>query len=243
MCGLFLITGDTGAGKTTIFDGISYALYGQTSGRRRDGDMMRSQYAKDTEETYVEFTFKENGKIYSVRRNPNWMRRSKRKNKDGEYALTKVSAKVELTMPDGTLFAGKMKETDQKIVEIIGMDMNQFSQVSMISQGDFMKLLLASSKERKEIFSKIFPTQIYWRIQMQLKEQEKHLYGQLENIRRRCQTEIENVQCLPDSQYMEEWKQKGIFSDVDNTETMTLLQLIISEINTSKLSHHIKIYF
>ena len=150
--GLFLITGDTGAGKTTIFDGISYALYGQTSGRRREGDMMRSQYASDTDETYVEFTFSEMGKTYTIRRNPTWFRRSRRKNKAGEYALTKESAKVELTMPDGKVFPGKMKETEQKIVEIIGMDMNQFSQVSMISQGDFMKLLLASSKDRKEIF-------------------------------------------------------------------------------------------
>ena len=99
--GLFLITGDTGAGKTTIFDGITYALYGQTSGRRREGDMMRSQYATDTDETYVEFTFSELGKVYTVRRNPVWLRRSRRKNKDGEYALTKESARVELTMPDG----------------------------------------------------------------------------------------------------------------------------------------------
>lgn len=227
--GLFLITGDTGAGKTTIFDGISYALYGQTSGRRRDGEMMRSQYAKDTDETYVEFTFNEGGKIYTVRRNPNWMRRSKRKNKDGEYALTKVSAKVELIMPDGTMFPGKMKETDQKIIEIIGMDMNQFSQVSMISQGDFMKLLLASSKERKEIFSKIFPTQIYWRIQMQLKERENQLYGQLENIRNRCRNEIENVQCLNDSSYIDEWKETGVFSDIDNGDILELLEKIILE--------------
>ena len=227
--GLFLITGDTGAGKTTIFDGISYALYGQTSGRRRDGDMMRSQYAKDTEETYVEFTFEEGKKIYTIRRSPNWMRRSKRKNKEGEYALTKVSAKVELILPDGALYPGKMKETDQKIVEIIGMDMNQFSQVSMISQGDFMKLLLASSKERKEIFSKIFPTEIYWKIQMELKNQERQLFGRLENIRSRCRNEIENVQCIQDSIYVDEWQEKGGFSEIDNTDILTLLEKMNSE--------------
>ena len=227
--GLFLITGDTGAGKTTIFDGISYALYGQTSGRRREGDMMRSQYAKDTEETYVEFTFEEGKKIYTVRRSPNWMRRSKRKNKDGEYALTKVSAKVELTLPDGTLYPGKMKETDQKIVEIVGMDMNQFSQVSMISQGDFMKLLLASSKERKEIFSKIFPTEIYWKIQMELKNQERQLFGQLENIRNRCRNEIENVQCIPESLYADAWQEKGVFSEIDNEEVLELLEKMNQE--------------
>lgn len=222
--GLFLITGDTGAGKTTIFDGITYALYGQTSGRRREGDMMRSQYASDTDETYAAFTFSERGKVYTIRRNPAWLRRSRRKNKAGEYAMTKESAGVELTMPDGKVFPGKMKETDQKIIEIIGMDMNQFSQVSMISQGDFMKLLLASSKERKEIFSQIFPTKIYWQIQNSLAEQEKKLYGQLEDVRKVCQHEIENVQCLPESPYTEKWKEKGGFSDIDNRVLMELLE-------------------
>ena len=227
--GLFLITGDTGAGKTTIFDGITYALYGQTSGRRREGDMMRSQYASDTDETYVEFTFSELGKVYTVRRNPVWLRRSRRKNKDGEYALTKESARVELTMPDGKAFPGKMKETDQKIVEIIGMDMNQFSQVSMISQGDFMKLLLADSKERKKIFSQIFPTEIYWLLQNRLSEQEKQMSVGLENIRRDCQRDIENVQCLPDSSYKEAWKEKGAFSDVDNKPVLELLEAMEQE--------------
>ncbi len=227
--GLFLITGDTGAGKTTIFDGITYALYGQTSGRRREGDMMRSQYATDTDETYVEFTFSELGKVYTVRRNPVWLRRSRRKNKDGEYALTKESARVELTMPDGKAFPGKMKETDQKIVEIIGMDMNQFSQVSMISQGDFMKLLLADSKERKKIFSQIFPTEIYWLLQNRLSEQEKQMSVSLENIRRDCQRDIENVQCLPDSSYKEAWKEKGAFSDVDNKPVLELLEAMEQE--------------
>ena len=227
--GLFLITGDTGAGKTTIFDGITYALYGQTSGRRREGDMMRSQYATDTDETYVEFTFSELGKVYTVRRNPVWLRRSRRKNKDGEYALTKESARVELTMPDGKAFPGKMKETDQKIVEIIGMDMNQFSQVSMISQGDFMKLLLADSKERKKIFSQIVPTEIYWLLQNRLSEQEKQMSVGLENIRRDCQRDIENVQCLPDSSYKEAWKEKGAFSDVDNKPVLELLEAMEQE--------------
>lgn len=227
--GLFLITGDTGAGKTTIFDGISYALYGQTSGRRRDGDMMRSQYASDTDETYVEFTFREMGETYTIRRNPTWFRRSRRKNRAGEYALTKESGKVELTLPDGKVFPGKMKETDQKIIEIIGMDMNQFSQVSMISQGDFMKLLLASSKERKEIFSQIFPTRIYWQIQNSLAEQEKKLYGVLEDVRKSCQHEIENVQSLPESQYAKQWKEKGRFSEIDNSELMELLEAMNKE--------------
>lgn len=227
--GLFLITGDTGAGKTTLFDGISYALYGQTSGRRRDGDMMRSQYAKDTDETFVEFCFKEQGKIYTIRRNPSWERQSKRKNKEGTYARTKVSAKVELTMPDGTTFVGKMKEIDAKIVEIIGMDMNQFSQVSMISQGDFMKLLLASSKERKEIFAKIFPTKIFMKVQNLLKTSEREQECELELLRMQCRNQIESVCCLPESIYAEEWKEKGVFSENGLNEILVLLEKMISE--------------
>lgn len=227
--GLFLITGDTGSGKTTIFDGISYALYGQTSGRRRDGDMMRSQYAKDADETFVEFAFKENGKTYTIRRNPSWERRSKRKNKEGVYAYTKVSAKVELTMPDGMVFVGKMKETDAKIVEIIGMDMNQFSQVSMISQGDFMKLLLASSKERKEIFAKIFPTKLFMNVQNQLKERERAYDRNLEILRSQCRNEIESVRCQAESRYASEWQEKGIFSENQSKEMLEVLEKIISE--------------
>ena len=184
--GLFLITGDTGAGKTTIFDGISYALYGQTSGQRRDGEMMRSQYAPEDRETYVEFTFSEGGNIYKVRRNPSFLRRSRRRNKDGGYRPIRTGAAVELTLEDGRIFPGKMKETDRKIIEIIGMDSEQFRQVSMISQGDFMKLLLASSKERKEIFSRIFPTEIYRKIQKKLADREKEMYGGLEDLRKQC---------------------------------------------------------
>ena len=137
-------------------------------------------------------------------------------------------------MPDGKAFPGKMKETDQKIVEIIGMDINQFSQVSMISQGDFMKLLLASSRERKEVFSRIFPTKIYWQIQNNLSEQEKKLYGQLEDVRKVCQHEIENVQCLPESPYTEKWKEKGSFSDIDNRVLMKLLEEMNEEAEQRK---------
>lgn len=227
--GLFLITGDTGSGKTTIFDGISYALYGETSGQRRDGEMMRSQYASDDKETYVEFTFDESGKTYRVRRNPSYQRRSRRKNKDGEYAQAKTGAGVELILPDGKVFPGKVKETDRKIIEIIGMDMNQFSQVSMISQGDFMKLLLASSKERKEIFSRIFPTQIYSQIQKSLSEQEKAMAERLEGQRMQCQHEIDNVRCIPESTLAETWETEGKFSEVDSQAILDVIGKITEE--------------
>ena len=153
--GVFLITGDTGAGKTTIFDGITYALYGQTSGGRRDGAMMRSQYAPVGTKTFVELEFENRGEIYRIIRNPEYERESKRKNKEGEYTLTKEKAGVALYLPDGSLYRGNKQETNGKVVEILGVDVRQFTQIAMIAQGDFLKLLLAKSDERKEIFSRI----------------------------------------------------------------------------------------
>lgn len=157
--GCFLITGDTGAGKTTIFDAITYALYGRTSGGKRDGNMMRSQYADPETDTYVELCFLYRDQEYTVRRNPEYLRPSRRKYADGTIKFVKESAKVSFFLPDGKEFEGKKKEIDQKIEEIIGLDVNQFTQISMIAQGDFLKLLHAESKERKQIFSKIFSYQ------------------------------------------------------------------------------------
>ena len=114
--GLFLITGDTGAGKTTIFDAITYALYDRTSGGARDGNMMRSQYASEDTDTYVEYVFSYRGKEYAIRRNPEYMRVGKRKNADGTVRLVKETAKVSLLLPDGKEnFREKKREIDQKI--------------------------------------------------------------------------------------------------------------------------------
>ena len=168
--GLFLITGDTGAGKTTVFDAIVYALYGQTSGGNREGNMMRSQYASEDVETYVKLVFDYHGERYEVRRNPEYMRAGKRKASDGSVRLVKESAKVELTMPDGSVFPGRKRETEHKITEIMGMDAGQFTQMAMIAQGDFLKLLLADSKDRKKIFSRIFHTKIYAQVQEILRQ-------------------------------------------------------------------------
>ena len=111
------ITGDTGTGKTTVFDAITYALYDQTSGGKREGDMMRSQYANPDTPTFVEFTFLYHGKLYTVHRNPNYKRMRKRKNKDGTNTLTTEAASVTLIMPNGQEFIGKIREVNEKIVE------------------------------------------------------------------------------------------------------------------------------
>ena len=139
--GVFLITGDTGAGKTTIFDAITYALYDQTSGGRRDGSMMRSQFAGPETPTFVEYSFSYQGEEYKIRRNPSYSRISKRKNKDGEVTFTTEGASVSLTMPDGQEYPGRVREVNEKIVEILGVGREQFTQIAMIAQGEFIRLL------------------------------------------------------------------------------------------------------
>ena len=191
--GLFLITGDTGAGKTTIFDAISFALYGAASGAGREGAMLRSQYAPEDAETWVELTFEDKGQDYTIRRSPAYTRLSKRKNKDGAYTATSVAPKASLLLPDGSEMSGRIREIDEKIRAIVGVDRDQFSQITMIAQGEYIRLLHASSKERKEIFSRIFHTGIYGRIQQKLREADRMLYGRLEDNKTRCEEVIRQV--------------------------------------------------
>lgn len=208
--GLFLITGDTGAGKTTIFDAVTYALYDHTSGGKRDGNMMRSQYASEDTETFVEFVFSYCGEIYTIRRNPEYLRAGKRKNKDGTPKLVKETAKVSLLLPDGKEFQGKKREIDQKITEIIGLDVNQFTQIAMIAQGDFLKLLHAESKERKKIFSQIFQTKLYWQVQETLAEKTKGLYVKLEQNRFACKNEMQQVKVIEQDSAAESGKPERV---------------------------------
>ena len=182
--GLYLITGDTGAGKTTIFDAITYALYGETSGANRTPKMMRSEYAKPETQTEVEFLFSYNGKDYLIKRNPEYERPKTR----GE-GLTKQAKSVTLKMPDGRIIT---KEADETIKNIIGIDYDQFVQIAMIAQGDFLKLLLAPTNERQEILRKLFSTGNYQRLlermkqdKAKLEEERKMLDGRLcDNLRR-----------------------------------------------------------
>lgn len=214
--GIFLITGDTGAGKTTIFDAITYALYGMTSGNRRTGKMMGSQFAAPKVKTYVEYIFEENGQIYTVSRRPD---------------ISGQTGKVELVLPDGTAFPGKVKETNKKIEEIVGLDMNQFCQVAMIAQGDFRDLLLASSNDRKAIFEKIFGTDIYNKVQLKLNEYCKQLYGKRADLQKFSQRELDSVQVPEDSLLSDRWKlqrEAGI-SEINNEELFSFLKELIKE--------------
>ncbi|MGN0292839.1 MAG: AAA family ATPase [Lachnospiraceae bacterium] len=214
--GIFLITGDTGAGKTTIFDAITFALYGYTSGNRRTGKMMGSQFAAPKVKTWVEYTFEEGGQVYTVSRRPD---------------IPGQTGRVELFLPDESVFPGKVKETNKKIEEIIGLDMNQFCQVAMIAQGDFRELLLASSNDRKAIFEKIFGTDIYNRVQMQLNDSCKKLYGKRADLQKAAEQELDGIRVPADSVLLPLWKEKkekGI-SQVSNEDLFDFLEQLIQE--------------
>ena len=161
--GLYLITGDTGAGKTTIFDAITYALYGEASGDTREANMFRSKYAEEGVPTEVELVFAYAGKTYTVRRNPEYLRPKAR---GTGYATQKAEA--ELHYPDGRVLTGQ-RDVDAAIIDIMGINRRQFMQIAMIAQGDFLKLLLAPTEERKAIFRQIFKTQLFQTLQENLK--------------------------------------------------------------------------
>ena len=196
--GIFLITGDTGAGKTTIFDAITYALYNQTSGGERNGNMMRSQYAQPETETYVELEFLYRGQTYRVRRNPDYKITKTLKN--GKIREQKVPHSVELTLPDGTVFPEKKNATDAKIIEILGLTADQFSQIVMIAQGDFLKLLYTKSDERKMIFSKLFRTDIYWKIQENLRRKSMEMDERIQENDRAFEQEKSRIIQLSESE-------------------------------------------
>ena len=192
--GLYLITGDTGAGKTTIFDAICFALFGEASGPNRDATMFRSKYAEADTPTEVELTFLHGGKEYFVKRNPEYMRPTKKGNKDGE---TKQTANAELHTPDGRVYS-KVKEVTARIEEILGINKDQFSQIAMLAQGDFLKLLLADTKDRQEIFRELFRTQLYQTLQYRLEDKRKDIYGQVQDGRKSVNQYIKGIQVDPD---------------------------------------------
>ena len=181
--GLYLICGDTGAGKTTIFDAIAYALYGEASGDTRDPSMFRSQYAAPETPTWVELTFSCAGRTYTVRRSPEYQRPARR----GSGTVVQ-HADALLTLPDGSVVT-KTKEVTARVAEITGLDRARFSQIAMIAQGDFLKLLTAGTKSRQEIFREMFRTGPYLTLQNRLREEAAAL-------RTRCDAQENEVKRL-----------------------------------------------
>lgn len=227
--GLYLITGDTGAGKTTIFDAITFALFGEASGNNRDSTMLRSKYAKDDAPTYVELTFAYGGKSYTVTRNPAYERAKTR----GTGTTTELAG-AELTYPDGRLIT-KQREVDAAIREIIGLTREQFSQIAMISQGDFRKLLQADTKERQKIFRDIFKTDFYVLLQNQLKERTGEIRTQREQASQSIQQYINGMTCDEDSIYALD-AQKAKNGELSVTEVMELLRTLLEQDRQAELA-------
>lgn len=220
--GLYLITGDTGAGKTTIFDAITYALYGEASGNTRDVNMFRSKYAEPSTPTEVELTFEYAQKIYTVRRNPEYDRPKAR----GE-GYTTEKANAELHYPDGRVVT-KLKEVNKAIVDIMGIDRSQFTQIAMIAQGDFLKLLLASTEDRKKIFQKIFRTQCYYQLQERLKAETSKLAVEYNQTGGSIRQYINGIACHPDDVLMLE-VDKAKKGELKNTEAVQLVEKLIKQ--------------
>ena len=191
--GLYLITGDTGAGKTTIFDAITYALFGEASGDSREPSMLRSKYASADAPTYVELTFHHKDSTYTVKRIPGYTRAKSR-----GTGLTAQVATAELLCPDGHSVT-KLKDVNQAIRDIIGLNREQFSQIAMISQGDFRKLLQAGTEERQKIFRDIFRTGFYVLLQSKLKDKAAEVGRETSDAARSIRQYVQGIACSEDS--------------------------------------------
>ena len=172
--GLFLIAGDTGAGKTTIFDAISFALYGEASGgkEKRKSKSFHSDYVSDQTETYVELTFRHRGETWWIRRNLEYQRPAKKK-KDGMETTTRQAADAQMRNEDTGEEILRMDDVNRRVRELLGLTQDQFTQTVMIAQGDFLKILTASSDERKKLFRDLFHTNLYVDLQSRLQEKNR----------------------------------------------------------------------
>lgn len=207
---LFLISGNTGAGKTTIFDALVFALYGEASScqNHKEGVILQSQYqpldGSVRGETFVSFTFEESGQHYTVRRVP----RQERAKKRGK-GVTVINASVTLTLPDGSIYP--VRETDAKLRELIGLTKEQFMQIAMIAQGEFMELLRAKSDDKKKIFRKLFHTELYDEIVHEVDRRRADCSQNIADMKTHCQTVISRLSLPPDReevQDLQEWKQQ-----------------------------------
>lgn len=224
--GKFLITGKTGSGKTSIFDAITFALYGTASGETRNPDGLRSINANPSTETYVELLFEYGSKIYTVRRSPSYWRNSIRGG-----GLTLQDPVLTLTYPDGHVESGNRKVQNQ-IDSIMGISREQFTQIVLIAQGDFMKLLKADTSSRKDIFRKIFSTGKYKDVQDAFHRELTILEKKLSSLKTVLQVNLNNVDCKPDSKYsisLAQQKSNPDLASLDMQNMLSLVQAIINE--------------
>ena len=220
---LFLITGDTGAGKTTIFDAIVFALYGEasSSSNKKEGVVLQSQYVEYECEPFVELTFTDNGETYTVRRVPRHLKTITRGASKGKQR--EITGSVSLIMPEGTEYPSK--ETDRKLQEITGLTKGQFMQVAMIAQGEFMDLLRAKSDDKKVIFRKLFNTEMYQKIVEELGRRKKAKEKDIAIIKTECRTEAARVRILPEYEHAQNIQaQKELLMDGQTAEISEFLE-------------------
>lgn len=220
--GLYLITGDTGAGKTTIFDAITYALYGEASGRERKASMFRSTYAQADTPTFVKLVFSYQGQSYTVRRNPEYLRPAKRGDK-----LVIQRAEEELHLPDGRVLT-KRQEVNAAIETLIGLDRGQFAQIAMIAQGEFRQLLLAETKERQKIFREIFQTRYYQLFQDRVKSEAAALEQTCQKARDSVQQYMGGILCPPEDPLREKVQQAQAGA-LPFPEVLSLLDALLAQ--------------
>lgn len=185
--GLYLICGDTGAGKTTIFDAISFVLFGKASGNNREAAWLRSKYADADTPTYVKMRFLYRDEEYEIERNPDYMRQKKRGG-----GVTREDANASLVFPDGRLISGSSKVT-QAVEQLLGLQRDQFARIAMIAQGDFMKLLLADTAERGEILRRLFATEKFARLQERLSEETRKAWQTYEQNVNRLRQSVDSL--------------------------------------------------
>ncbi|MCM1536853.1 MAG: SMC family ATPase [bacterium] len=219
--GLYLITGDTGAGKTTIFDAMTFALYGKASGENREPAMLRSQYAEPDTPTFVELVFAYAGKNYTIRRNPEYERPAKRGG-----GTTTQKADAALWYPDGRILT-KQREVDEAVRDIIGIDRSQFTQIAMIAQGDFLKLLLAPTEERKKIFRRIFRTELFSELQEQLKKESAKIKRQLDDERLGMGHQIRSIRCAEEDVRAQDELRKAVNGELTFSDMMSLIDAVL----------------
>lgn len=220
--GLYLITGDTGAGKTMIFDAIAYALYGEASGTGRQSVMLRSKYAEPGNDTYVELVFRHNGETYTLKR----VYGRERINRAGERVEVK-STDASLILPDGRVIT-RHKDVTKAVEELIGLDSVRFRQTAMLAQGEFRDLLFADTNERLVVLRKLFNTDIYLRFAEKAKQEYNEVSQEYTLKKQEAEHYLSMTECAPDSDYREmltEVKKNGAYS----TETGELFAHVIDE--------------
>lgn len=224
--GLFLITGDTGAGKTTIFDAITYALFGEASGSSRDDSMFRSTYAEPDVPTFVELQFEYDGKQYLVKRSP----KQERLKKSGT-GFTPQKAAASLQIGNEAPITA-LTDVNTKLVDILGVDFSQYSQIAMIAQGQFRELLLEDTKKRAGIFRSIFKTDGYLTLQKRLQDDANALYGEVQNKRRSAVQYVDGAVCSESSEHAAELKaakEKVNNNEMTISEMVDLINIILSD--------------